>query len=72
MTGAAEALADETERLARITVAVSQVLAFKRNLPPPPGPSARDRLETWTRAHAVFFSEDTNYRDEAARREDAR
>jgi outer membrane protein OmpA-like peptidoglycan-associated protein len=65
MTGAAEALADETERLARITVAVSQVLAFKRNLPPPPGPSARDRLEAWTRAHAVFFSEDTNYRDEA-------
>jgi outer membrane protein OmpA-like peptidoglycan-associated protein len=65
MTGAAEALADETERLARITVAVSQVLAFKRNLPPPPGPSARDRLEAWTRAHAIFFSEDTNYRDEA-------
>jgi len=65
MTGAAEALADETERLARITIAVSQVLALKRNLPPPAGPSARERLEAWTRANAIFFSEDTNYRDEA-------
>jgi outer membrane protein OmpA-like peptidoglycan-associated protein len=61
---AAEGLADETERLARVSVALSQVLAFKRQLPPPPGPSPRDRLEAWTRSHAVFFTEDTNYRDE--------
>ena len=63
---ASEVLADEAERLARIAVAVSQVLAYKRNLPPPPGPSARDRLESWTRAHAIFFGEDTNYRNEAS------
>ncbi len=45
---------------------------LKRNLPPPPGPSARDRLEAWTRAHAIFFSEDTNYRDEALASRSAR
>jgi len=65
----AETLADEAERLGTILVAAVQALAVKKSLPQPViaerEPSVRERLEAWTRANAVFFANDTEYRDPA-------
>ncbi len=51
------AMADEAE----ITiVALAQTVALKKGLPTP---APRDKLEAWTRANAVFFSDDDAYRE---------
>lgn len=56
---AALAIADEAE----ITVvALAQTVALKKSVP---APAPRDQLEAWTRANAVFFSEDDAYREPA-------
>lgn len=59
----AEELAAETERLATLAVAVSQAMALKNSLPPPAEPTARERLEAWTRANAIFFTNGIDYRN---------
>ena len=67
---AAEQFAAETERIA----ALSSTIAAAKLLRPPPAPApvtvtvpaeptARDKLEAWTRSHAVFFSADLDYRN---------
>ena len=67
-----EAMASEAERLAAVTVALVQAQAAIKRLPQPAPvvikaePTARARLEDFTRSHAVFFADDTVYRDEAA------
>ena len=75
----AEDLSAEAERLAVLTVAVSQAVALKNSLPPPPEPvvihtppqivkepaepTPRQKLETWVRANAIFFGNGTDYRN---------
>jgi outer membrane protein OmpA-like peptidoglycan-associated protein len=61
----AEELAAEAERLSTLAVAVTQAIAVKDTLPTPPGPTPRERLDAWTRANAVFFSNGTEYREPA-------
>lgn len=61
----AEELAAEAERLATLSVAVSQAIAVRNALPAPSGPTPRERLEAWTRANAVFFTSGTEYREPA-------
>jgi outer membrane protein OmpA-like peptidoglycan-associated protein len=40
--------------------ALAQSVALKKLLP---APAAREKLEAWTRANAIFFSDDADYRD---------
>ncbi len=67
---AADAMTAEAERLAAIasTVAIAETLRPRQIAVPAatPEPSPRERLESWTRNHAVFFAADTDYRDFAA------
>jgi outer membrane protein OmpA-like peptidoglycan-associated protein len=55
--GAALAAAEEIDMVA---VALAQTVALQRSLPVA---SAREKLEAWTRANAIFFSEETQYRE---------
>ena len=72
----AEQFAAEAERVAALSSAVSLTSAIK--LPPPvviatpapppapvvvPEPTARERLEAWTRSKAIFFGNGSEYRD---------
>ena len=41
----------------------ADVEALRAELARAVAPSARARLETWTRTHAIFFTKDTGYRD---------
>ena len=67
---AAEAMAAEAERLAAIasTASIAQSLRPRQIAVPAAAPelTPRERLENWTRKHAVFFSADTDYRDSTA------
>lgn len=58
----AEALAGECDWLSEVTASAVALEAFKKSLPQP---QARERLEAWTRANAVFFANGTDYRDGA-------
>lgn len=64
----AQALAADSDHLARVTVAVGQIVALKNRLPKPPpvpkpyAPSALQNLEEFARRHAVFFSTGVSYR----------
>jgi outer membrane protein OmpA-like peptidoglycan-associated protein len=63
---AAETLAAETERLEATIIAVAQADAVNRKpQPKPEGPTARDRLLAWIRTHAIFFSNEIDYRQPA-------
>lgn len=53
----------EAEQIEIFAVALSQTLAVTRLLPTL---SPREKLEAWTRANAIFFSEGTEYRDPAS------
>jgi outer membrane protein OmpA-like peptidoglycan-associated protein len=55
----AEQLSAETERLAVLTTSIAQTLALKSSLP---RPAAREKLEAWTRANAIFFTNGIDYR----------
>jgi outer membrane protein OmpA-like peptidoglycan-associated protein len=55
--GAALAAAEEIDMVA---VALAQTVALQRSLPVA---SARDKLEDWTRANAIFFAGEAEYRD---------
>lgn len=63
-----DALSVEADRLANIALAAAQVIAVKRSIPPPPvipaaiEPSARDRLVAFSRAYAVFFTNEADFR----------
>lgn len=70
----AEQLASEAERLSMTLVALSQAVAVKNSIPPPAPPavapapapyvaSPRERLEAWSRANAIFYINDAEYRD---------
>lgn len=48
------------EEIDMVSVALAQTVALKAALP---GPNPREKLEAWTRAHAVFFSEEDLYRE---------
>lgn len=70
-----DAMAAEAERLAAVTVALVQADAAMKRVPAPVPPQAvvvrdepqpRALLEAFARSHAVFFSDDIFYRDEAA------
>lgn len=67
---ASEAMAAEAERLAAIasTAAIAQSLRPRQIAVPAAAPdmTPRERLENWTRSHAIFFSVDTDYRDSPA------
>ena len=67
---AAVAMAAEAERLAAIASAavIAQTLRPRQIAVPAAAPelTPRERLENWTRSHAVFFSIDTDYRDSSA------
>jgi len=63
-----EAMALEAERLATLILAANQAAAL---VPPPPelpAKSERERLEDFIGANAIFFSNDTEYRDSTAAR----
>ncbi len=45
-----------------VAVALAQTVALRKSLPIQ---SAREKLEAWTRSHAIFFSDDDAYRDPA-------
>lgn len=53
------AAAEEAEIVA---LALAQTVALRKSLPVQ---TARERLEAWTRSHAIFFSQDDTYRDAA-------
>ncbi len=65
VANSAEQLASEADLLSETTVAAVNVLAFKNALPPPPEPGPREKLEEWTRANAIFFGEEVEYRNPA-------
>ncbi len=46
-----------------VALALAQTVALRKSLPVQ---TAREKLEAWTRAHAIFFTEDDAYRDPAA------
>lgn len=65
VTESAEELSLSAERLATVTVALAEVRVLERRLPPPtviPPPTPRERLEAFTRANAIFFTNGTDYR----------
>lgn len=68
---ATEMLAAEADRLGSVALASAQIIAVKRSLPPPPAPvvipqpTARDKLVTFARANAVFFTNDVDFRTPA-------
>ncbi len=61
----AERLASEADLLSETAVAAVNVLAIKKALHPPPEPGPREKLEEWTRANAIFFEEEVEYRNPA-------
>jgi outer membrane protein OmpA-like peptidoglycan-associated protein len=65
LTAATDNLFAAAERLAAVTLAVTQSAQIKPVVvvPPPPAPTARDRLAAWIRDHAVFFSDGSDYRN---------
>jgi outer membrane protein OmpA-like peptidoglycan-associated protein len=66
---AADNLAAAAERLAAVTLAVTQSAHIKPVVVvPPPAPTARERLATWVRENALFFSNGNDYRDTDAAR----
>lgn len=67
----AEEVAAQAERLSAMTIAVYHAnLVNRRPLPAPvtitqaPPQTPRERVETWARANAVFFSNGTDYRNQ--------
>ncbi|MEQ1614343.1 MAG: OmpA family protein, partial [Hyphomicrobiaceae bacterium] len=65
----AEVLSLSAEQLATVAVAVSQSAGVKPPplvLPAPVEPSAREKLEKWTRNNAVFFGDGLDYRNSQA------
>ena len=60
---AAEEVAAGVERLAAVVVAVQQANAVLRSLPEP---TAREKLARFIGEHAVFFGNNTDFRDPAA------
>ena len=56
---AAEETAFAAERLADLTTALERAASLERRL----ATSDRQRLESWTKANAVFFANDLDYRD---------
>ena len=67
----AEELSVAAEQLAAIAVAVSQSAGIKPGPVPPPmpviiQPTARERLEKWIKANAVFFAEGSEFRNPPA------
>ncbi len=69
LEGAVEAMAYEAERLAAVasTSAIANALRPRQIAVPAAAPPAtpRERLENWTRNHAIFFTTETEYRDTA-------
>jgi outer membrane protein OmpA-like peptidoglycan-associated protein len=61
----AEAAAAAAERLAVASVAALQTNAVRRAMPPPVAASPRERLKAWTRDNAIFFANNSDYRDPA-------
>ncbi|MGQ0672293.1 MAG: OmpA family protein [Hyphomicrobium sp.] len=64
----ADDLAAECERLAMLTVAIAQSVALRNSLPPPPvvePPTPRQQIEAWSRSSAIFFSDETKFRNSA-------
>ncbi len=69
----AEQLTTDSERLSMTLVALTQAFAVKNSIPPPaaappppPAPvvaSPRERLEAWTRANAIFYANESEYRE---------
>ena len=66
LAASADNLAAAAERLAAITLAVTQSAQIKPVITvsaPAPVPTPRDRLAAWMRDHSVFFSNGNDYRD---------
>jgi outer membrane protein OmpA-like peptidoglycan-associated protein len=61
------AMLTASEEAEIVALALAQAVAVRKALPVK---SPREKLEAWTRAHAIFFSDDDTYRDpaEAGRR----
>lgn len=55
-------VAAETEQIEMVAVALAQTVALKRVLPTQ---TPREKLEAWTRANAIFFSDGSDYRNAA-------
>ena len=72
----AEELSLSAEQFSTLAVAASQAAGVKPvvvPLPaplPPPAPTARDRLESFIRAHAIFFGDGNDFRDPAQAQRD--
>lgn len=66
----AERLALKSARLATVAVAIDQAARLPRPVPAmtPPEPTAREKLQAWTRDNAIFFSSEVTYRDAAETR----
>jgi len=62
LSALSESLSAQADRLASVTLAAAQVVAFKRSLPVAAGPSARERLVAFSRANAIFFTNDVDFR----------
>jgi outer membrane protein OmpA-like peptidoglycan-associated protein len=64
---AAENLAAAAERLSAVTLAVTQSAQIKPVIMTPPtpvvAPTAKERLTTWVRENALFFSNGNDYRE---------
>src|SRR5690606_8522210 len=61
----AEAVAASAERLATAAIAALQANAVRRAVPHPATPTARERLKSWTADNAIFFANNSDYRDPA-------
>ncbi len=59
------ALLSAAEEAELVTVALAQTVALRKALPVE---TPRQKLEAWIRAHAIFFSEESVYRDPATAR----
>jgi outer membrane protein OmpA-like peptidoglycan-associated protein len=66
LSAVSESLSAQAERLASISLAAAQVIAVKRSIPPPPvipvpvELTPRDRLVAFSRAYAIFFSNEVD------------
>lgn len=61
----AEMTAASAERLATAAIAALQANAVRRAVPQPAAPTPRERLKDWTRDNAIFFANNSDYRDSA-------